>query len=173
LRPQTLLDRFRRLSAAAGAPKVTLHDLRHLAATQTITAGVPLVVVSKTLRHSTLSTTANIYAHLTRPAARGAVNAIQRALTHAEQTLGMQPDNPHHQRTPTPPREQRGRLQRILEPLTSGAVVNRDTAVNPQPPELKRTSRSIVAARVAPDPRAASPRPRIRPGNTTRRPMTV
>ncbi|GAA4987907.1 hypothetical protein GCM10023205_68500 [Yinghuangia aomiensis] len=60
LRPQTLLDRFRHLSAEAGLPRITMHDLRHLAATITIAAGVPLVVVSKTLRHSTLSTTANI-----------------------------------------------------------------------------------------------------------------
>ncbi|MGW7345014.1 tyrosine-type recombinase/integrase [Streptomyces sp. NPDC054854] len=46
------------------------HDLRHLAATITVTASVPLPVVSKTLRHSTLSTTANIYSHLTQQAAR-------------------------------------------------------------------------------------------------------
>ncbi|MFE9632716.1 tyrosine-type recombinase/integrase [Streptomyces sp. NPDC006463] len=53
---------------------MTVHDLRHLAATITITAGVPLTVVSKTLRHSTLSTTANIYSHLTQQAARDAVD---------------------------------------------------------------------------------------------------
>ncbi|WP_345680803.1 site-specific integrase [Yinghuangia aomiensis] len=87
LRPQTLLDRFRRLSAEAGLPRITMHDLRHLAATLTIAAGVPLVVVSKTLRHSTLSTTANIYAHLTRPAARAAVVTIQRVLAQAEEHL--------------------------------------------------------------------------------------
>ncbi|MFF6853108.1 tyrosine-type recombinase/integrase [Streptomyces antimycoticus] len=44
-------------------PRITLHDLRHLAATLTLTAGIPLTIVSKTLRHSTLSTTANIYSH--------------------------------------------------------------------------------------------------------------
>ncbi|MBA2945656.1 tyrosine-type recombinase/integrase [Streptomyces himalayensis] len=76
LRPQTVLDRFRRLAAEAGVPRVTLHDLRHLAAALTITAGIPLTVVSKTLRHSTLSTTANIYSHLTQQAARSAVDAI-------------------------------------------------------------------------------------------------
>ncbi|MGP3948729.1 tyrosine-type recombinase/integrase [Streptomyces sp. 7N604] len=63
---------------------MALHDLRHLAATLTITAGVPLAVVSKTLRHSTLSTTANIYAHLTQQAARSPVDAIDTALTKAE-----------------------------------------------------------------------------------------
>ncbi|MFJ3842147.1 tyrosine-type recombinase/integrase [Streptomyces sp. NPDC090054] len=60
------------------------HDLRHLAATITITAGVPLPVVSKTLRHSTLSTTANIYSHLTQQAAREAVETIDHTLTQAQ-----------------------------------------------------------------------------------------
>lgn len=50
LRPHTILDRLRQLSKGAGVPRVTVHDLRHLAATITITAGVPLTVVSKTLR---------------------------------------------------------------------------------------------------------------------------
>ncbi|MFD4867015.1 tyrosine recombinase XerC [Streptomyces sp. NPDC058412] len=74
LRLHTVLDRLRQLSQEAGVPRVTVHDLRHLAANITITAGVPLTVVSKTLRHSTLSTTANIYSHLTQQAAREAVD---------------------------------------------------------------------------------------------------
>ncbi|WP_211232303.1 hypothetical protein [Embleya scabrispora] len=65
-------------------PRITMHDLQHLAATLTITAGVLLTVMSKTLRHSTLSTTANIYAHLTRQAAHDAVDAIEEALVGAE-----------------------------------------------------------------------------------------
>jgi hypothetical protein len=41
-------------------------------------------VVSKTLRHSTLSTTANIYSHLTAQAGRDAVNSIDHALTKSD-----------------------------------------------------------------------------------------
>ncbi|MFD7826481.1 hypothetical protein [Kitasatospora sp. NPDC059803] len=41
---------------------IALHDLHHLAASFALAAGVPLPVISKTLRHRTLSTTANIYA---------------------------------------------------------------------------------------------------------------
>jgi len=85
LRPGAVLDRLRHLSEEAGVPRVTVHDLRHLAATLTITAGVPLTVVSKTLRHSTLSTTANVYSHLTQQAAREAVDTIEHTLTRAEQ----------------------------------------------------------------------------------------
>ncbi|UUY50881.1 site-specific integrase [Streptomyces yangpuensis] len=84
LRPHTVLDRLRQLSQEAGVPRVTVHDLRHLAATITITAGVPLTVVSKTLRHSTLSTTANIYSHLTQQAAREAVDTIDHTLARAQ-----------------------------------------------------------------------------------------
>ncbi|MGP3927924.1 tyrosine-type recombinase/integrase [Streptomyces sp. 8N616] len=85
LRPQSVLDRFRRRAKEAGVPRIGLHDLRHLAATLTITAGVPLTVVSKTLRHSTLSTTANLYSHLTQQAAHDAVDTIDQALTTADQ----------------------------------------------------------------------------------------
>ncbi|MCX5381469.1 tyrosine-type recombinase/integrase [Streptomyces sp. NBC_00091] len=65
---------------------MTVHDLRHLAATITVTAGVPLTVVSKTLRHSTLSTTANVYSHLTQQAAREAVDTIDH-IQHLHEAL--------------------------------------------------------------------------------------
>ncbi|MFE6905239.1 tyrosine-type recombinase/integrase [Streptomyces erythrochromogenes] len=81
-----VLDRLHQLSEEAGVPRITVHDLRHPAATITISAGVPLTVVSKTLWHSTLSTTANIYSHLTWQAAREAVDTIDRTLTGAQST---------------------------------------------------------------------------------------
>ena len=86
IHPQYALNHFHSLCLDAGAPRTTLHDLRHLSATISITAGTPLTVVSKTLRHSTLSTTANIYAHLTTKAARQAVDSISDTLDHAPAT---------------------------------------------------------------------------------------
>ncbi|MFJ2582238.1 site-specific integrase [Kitasatospora aureofaciens] len=83
LHPAYVLNHFHDLCREFGVPRTTVHDLRHLAATISITAGVPLTVVSKTLRHATLSTTANIYGHLTTQAARDAVDTIDRALTSA------------------------------------------------------------------------------------------
>ncbi|MGA6160937.1 tyrosine-type recombinase/integrase [Stenotrophomonas sp. NPDC087984] len=94
LRPQTVLDRFRRRAKEAEVPRITLHDLRHLAATLSITAGTPLTVVSKTLRHSTLSTTANLYSHLTHQAAHDAVDAIDTALAQADPAAGSHPHWP-------------------------------------------------------------------------------
>ena len=84
LHPAYVLRHFHTLSDQAGLPRYTIHDLRHLAATIAITQGVPLTVVSKTLRHSTLSTTANIYSHLTAQAARRAVDTIDNTLTQAD-----------------------------------------------------------------------------------------
>ncbi|MGW7459488.1 tyrosine-type recombinase/integrase [Streptomyces sp. NPDC054797] len=117
LGPQQVLDRLHQLSAEAGVPRITVHDLRHLAATITITAGVPLTVVSKTLRHSTLSTTANIYSHLTQQAAREAVDTIDHTLTGAEKAS--------HQTGRAawlrPPRDHVHRLSELVSRLRSPA----------------------------------------------------
>lgn len=61
-----------------------MHDLRHTAATIMISSQVPLAVVSKTLRHSTLSTTVNLYSHLLPHAAREAVTALGEAYKQAD-----------------------------------------------------------------------------------------
>ncbi|MFD9411708.1 tyrosine-type recombinase/integrase [Streptomyces sp. NPDC059989] len=129
LRPHTVLDRLRQLSQEAGVPRVTVHDLRHLAATITITAGVPLTVVSKTLRHSTLSTTANLYSHLTQQAAREAVNIIDHTLTGAETA------NHPTGRTAwlRPPRDHIHRLSEVVRRIRSPAApAFRATASRPQ-----------------------------------------
>ena len=86
LRPEFVLRHFRDLVAAADLPCIRVHDLRHLAATIMITSGVPLASVSKTLRHTTLSVTVNIYGHLTRQAAQDAVDATAAALDTAERS---------------------------------------------------------------------------------------
>jgi hypothetical protein len=72
-------------------PRIRVHDLRHLAATIMIASGVPLAMVSKTLRHSTLSTTVDIYGHLTRQAAQDAVDATAIALDNAERKAKRPP----------------------------------------------------------------------------------
>ncbi len=84
LRPEYVLRRFRSLAADAGLPRVRVHDLRHLAASMMIAAGVPLPIVSKTLRHSGTGITADLYAHLTRETAHQAVDAMAAALDAAE-----------------------------------------------------------------------------------------
>ncbi|MFD8386672.1 site-specific integrase [Streptomyces sp. NPDC059679] len=84
LRPQGVLVELRRRAAELGLPRIGVHDLRHTAATIMISSRVPLAVVSKTLRHSTLATNVNLYGHLLPHAARDAVTAISTALERAD-----------------------------------------------------------------------------------------
>jgi len=51
--------------ARSGLPRQRFHDLRHAYATQLIEAGADLYEVSRGLGHSSIATTANVYAHLT------------------------------------------------------------------------------------------------------------
>ncbi|MEF9886547.1 tyrosine-type recombinase/integrase [Streptomyces sp. P9-A4] len=143
LRPPLVLDRLHRLSEETGAPWVTVHDLRHLAATITIIAGVPLTVVSKTLRHSTPSTTANRYSHFSQQAAHQAVDHI---LSGAEQTVGRT-GRPTWLR---PPRDRIHRLREALHRIRSPAPPAANTWANQprpgrattlQPPRLQTRER--------------------------------
>lgn len=87
LRPEYVLRRFHELSADAGLPLVRIHDLRHLAATLMLTAGVPLALVSKTLRHSQVGITSNLYGHLTHEAAQAAADSLGGVLDAASARL--------------------------------------------------------------------------------------
>lgn len=48
----------------AGLRRIRFHDLRHFAASMLLSMGVELVVIQKTLGHSSITTTANLYAHI-------------------------------------------------------------------------------------------------------------
>lgn len=148
LGPHQVLNRLRQLSEEAGVPRITVHGLRHLAATITIPAGVPLTVVSKTLRHSTLSTTANIYSHLTRQAAREAVD-----------TIGPDPHRNREGQPPHGPCVVAATTTRPHPPAPRGCA----PAPLPRCPRLQRRSRPATdwtydhtATTMAPDARKAA-----------------
>lgn len=84
LRPEYVLRHFHDLSEQAGLPRIRVHDLRHFAATTMLSSQVPLVMASRTLRHSTVSTTTEIYAHLLKPVANDAVKTIEAALARCD-----------------------------------------------------------------------------------------
>ncbi len=84
LRPQWVLEQLRKRTAELGLPRIGLHDLRHTAASIMIAEGIPIAIVSKTLRHATLATTINLYGHLFKDSADQAVNALARALDQAQ-----------------------------------------------------------------------------------------
>ncbi len=62
--PSVVAHRFRTLIAEVGLPRCGFHDLRHLAASLLIAAGVDIAIVSKRLGHSTYTITADTYCHL-------------------------------------------------------------------------------------------------------------
>lgn len=73
---RTLLKAFKKRVEAIGLPEMRFHDLRHTFAALSIQNGDDLYAVSKTLGHSTISTTANIYGHLTEKAKKDSANRM-------------------------------------------------------------------------------------------------
>lgn len=63
-----------------GLPHVRFHDLRHGVASLLLAQGVPLKLVSEQLGHSTITITADTYAHLDREQRRQAADALERAI---------------------------------------------------------------------------------------------
>lgn len=62
---RNVLRDFHARLAEAGLPRQQFHDLRHCYATMMLEDGEDLAVVSRSLGHSQLETTADVYAHLT------------------------------------------------------------------------------------------------------------
>ena len=71
--------------ARAGLPHQRLHDLRHAYATLMLEDGEELAVISRSLGHANLSTTADVYAHLT-PA------MLERSAARIDGILGRRKD---------------------------------------------------------------------------------
>jgi integrase len=71
---------LQRSLVAAGLPKLRFHDLRHTYATLALEAGVDLAVVSKSLGHSNVSTTADVYLHWTKRSAEQTAAVMDRML---------------------------------------------------------------------------------------------
>jgi integrase len=76
IEPRNLLRGFKAAAKRAGLPNATLHSLRHAAASQMLNSGVPLFTVSKTLGHSSVSVTGDIYGHLEDHAQKSALKSL-------------------------------------------------------------------------------------------------
>jgi len=61
--PDVASQRFESLAAAAGLPRIRLHDLRHTHATLMLQAGVHPKVVSERLGHASVAITLDTYSH--------------------------------------------------------------------------------------------------------------
>jgi integrase len=62
---RNVTDELQVALAAAGLPRQRFHDLRHAYATLMLEAGEDLAVVSRSLGHASITTTADVYAHTT------------------------------------------------------------------------------------------------------------
>lgn len=60
----TVNERLKGLCKKAGVPAISCHGLRHTHASVLIASGIPIMVVSKRLGHSNVTTTQEIYTHL-------------------------------------------------------------------------------------------------------------
>jgi integrase len=156
LRPDRVLDRFHELTEQAGLPRVRLHDLRHLAATLMLTSGVPLTLVSKTLRHTTSGITADLYGHLTPEAAVAAADSLGAVLDAAAELA-----NERAARAATtvrPPDDDPRLLSGSACGVTAGQVWSRLGESNPGPAHyeeagqhpLRRLPATTVAALTPP-----------------------
>ncbi|PWI43183.1 site-specific integrase [Streptomyces sp. ICBB 8177] len=78
--PRNISRSFERISAAAGLPRIRLHDARHGCATLLFAAGVPARVVMEILGHSQIAVTMNVYTHVSDSTRREAMGHIDRLL---------------------------------------------------------------------------------------------
>ena len=85
LQPQSLTHEFPRFLARLGPdfPRVRFHDLRHSHATQLLLSGVHPKVAQERLGHSTITTTLDLYSHVTETMQEDAAARIDAAFRGA------------------------------------------------------------------------------------------
>jgi Phage integrase family len=86
--PDRLTRLFAKLAVASGLPPVTLHGLRHGAATLALAAGADVKVVQDQLGHSTVAPTADTYTSVLPETARAAAEHTAALLFPARHTAG-------------------------------------------------------------------------------------
>lgn len=77
---QTFRRGFHRHLAAAGCPRIRIHDGRHTAASILLGRGVHAKIVSEMLGHSRISTTMDLYSHVTPTMQREATAEMEKAI---------------------------------------------------------------------------------------------
>jgi integrase len=61
--PELISDWFAKAAKAAGLRPIRFHDLRHSYATASLESGMPVMILSNRLGHSTPALTLNVYSH--------------------------------------------------------------------------------------------------------------
>jgi hypothetical protein len=93
LHPADVSDEFIELIRKAGLPPITLHGLRHGAATLALAAGVDMKVVQHMLLHSSITVTMDLYTNVLSEVAMAAAEAVAgiilRRPLHPARALGL------------------------------------------------------------------------------------
>jgi integrase len=92
LSPDFVTRHFGLLLAEHGLRHIRFHDLRHTCASLLVAQGVPMKQIQLWLGHSTYSTTADIYSHLSTAAMGEPANCIADLFTEPENGSEEQPD---------------------------------------------------------------------------------
>ncbi len=79
---------FARIVRDAKLPKVRLHDLRHSFASLLLAGGADLKTVSTALGHSTISVTADVYAHVSPSMLKDAATLLDRVVATGRKASG-------------------------------------------------------------------------------------
>ena len=82
--PNTFGLTFSAIAREARLPRVRLHDLRHSFASLPLAGGADLKTVSTALGHSTISVTADTYAHVSPAMLQGAADLLERVVEWAK-----------------------------------------------------------------------------------------
>jgi len=135
LNPDGVSQRFERLIARSGLPPIRLHDLRHVAASLALAAGVPMKVVSEQLGHSSSQITSDIYSSVLPQVAQAAAEAVAdlvpRAATNTQpEPVSASSATPRpHQRTNRTPAEVAARVKPQVRPSGAGGARTRDRGI--------------------------------------------
>lgn len=81
LRPNHMVDEFKKLLKKAGLPDIRFHDLLHISATLLLSLGVHPRVVQELLGHTQISMTMDIYSHVFPGLQQDAVGKLNTLLT--------------------------------------------------------------------------------------------
>ena len=80
INPDTLSQKFRRLIERIGLKHIRFHDLRHTNAMLMIEYGVNIKVAQQRLGHASISTTIDIYSHVTEKVEKEAADKLDKGI---------------------------------------------------------------------------------------------
>jgi integrase len=135
LNPDAVSQRFERLVARSGLPPIRLHDLRHVAASLALAAGVPMKVVSEQLGHSGIQITSDIYSSVLPQVAQAAAEAVAALIPRAAGSRITEPPSAAsatpwpHPRTNRTPTEVAARTKPQVKDGGAGGARTRDRGI--------------------------------------------